>query len=91
MGDTFSVAEEPEEEPAARNSLTYSEVVDDYMQWERQYLRDLQMLLKVFREQLADKLEQENEVSMLEKSKVLTVIFVQKYKFSHFFLWRTWN
>lgn len=62
LGDTFSVTEEPEE-PVARNSLTYSEVVDDYMQWEKQYLRDLQMLLKVFREQLANKLEQENEVS----------------------------
>ncbi|ODM97917.1 Protein son of sevenless [Orchesella cincta] len=60
LADTFSVTEEVDE-PAARNSLTYSEVVEDYMQWERQYLRDLQMLLKVFREQLADKLEQENE------------------------------
>ncbi|CAL8111020.1 unnamed protein product [Orchesella dallaii] len=60
LADTFSVSEEADE-PAARNSLTYSEVVEDYMQWERQYLRDLQMLLKVFREQLADKLEQENE------------------------------
>lgn len=34
------------------------------MQCERQYLRDLQMLLKVFREQLADKLEKENEVRL---------------------------
>lgn len=77
LGDTFSVAEEPEEEPAARNSLTYSEVVDDYMQWERQYLRDLQMLLKVFREQLADKLEQENEVSMFDRSH--KVAFMQEF------------
>lgn len=63
LGDTFSVTEEPDDEPVARNSLTYSEVVDDYMQWEKQYLRDLQMLLKVFRDQLADRLEKENEVS----------------------------
>ena len=36
-------------------------MVEDLLQSERQYLRDLQMLIKVFREQLADKLEKENE------------------------------
>jgi son of sevenless-like protein len=36
-------------------------VIEDLLQSERQFLRDLQMLIKVFREQLADKLEKENE------------------------------
>jgi len=38
--------------------------VDDLLHSERQYLRDLQMLIKVFREQLAIQLEKVNQVGI---------------------------
>ncbi|OXA42794.1 Protein son of sevenless [Folsomia candida] len=60
LGDSLSGGA-TEEETIPTSSLTYNEVVEDLLQSERQYLRDLQMLIKVFREQLADKLEKENE------------------------------
>lgn len=53
------------EEPLPRNSLTYVEVVDDFLNSERQYLRDLQMLRNVFREHLASQLDTVNQVRLL--------------------------
>lgn len=38
-----------EEEPTTRKSLTYDEVVKDLIHEERQYIRDLNMIIKVFR------------------------------------------
>ncbi|GIY92459.1 son of sevenless homolog 2 [Caerostris extrusa] len=65
-----------EEEPIRRTSLTYDEVVKDLIHEEKQYIRDLNMIIKVFREPF---------VEIFYKSKELDVIFsniLEIYDFS---------
>ncbi|XP_042901359.1 son of sevenless homolog 2 [Parasteatoda tepidariorum] len=56
-----------EDEPIQRKSLTYDEVVKDLIHEEKQYIRYLNMIIKVFREPFVKILE--------EKSKELDTIF----------------
>lgn len=53
-----------EEEPTRRTSLTYDEVVKDLIHEERQYIRDLNMIIKVFREPF-DKIFPKSKVSVM--------------------------
>ncbi|XP_035214652.1 son of sevenless homolog 2-like isoform X1 [Stegodyphus dumicola] len=65
-----------EEEPTRRTSLTYDEVVKDLIHEEKQYIRDLNMIIKVFREPFAE---------IFPKSKDLDIIFsniLEIYDFS---------
>ncbi|XP_013393700.1 son of sevenless homolog 1-like isoform X1 [Lingula anatina] len=55
-----------EEEPVRRDSLTYEEIVKDLVLEETQYLRELDMIIKVFRAPFAN---------LFPKSKDLEVIF----------------
>ncbi|XP_014673942.1 PREDICTED: son of sevenless homolog 1-like [Priapulus caudatus] len=55
-----------EEEPMNRGSLTYEEVVKDMVHEENQYIRDLNMIFKVFRKPFVD---------MFPRSKDIDVIF----------------
>ncbi|GFS46474.1 son of sevenless homolog 2 [Trichonephila inaurata madagascariensis] len=69
-----------EEEPTRRTSLTYDEVVKDLIHEEKQYIRDLNMIIKVFREPF---------VEIFYKSKELDVIFsniLEIYDFSVYLL-----
>lgn len=55
-----------EDEPVRRESMTYEEIVKDFIVEETQYLRDLNMIIKVFRAPFAD---------LFPRSKDLDVIF----------------
>lgn len=55
-----------EDEPVRRESMTYEEIVKDFIMEETQYLRDLNMIIKVFRAPFAD---------LFPRSKDLDVIF----------------
>nr|KAG5688352.1 hypothetical protein BaRGS_032920 [Batillaria attramentaria] len=55
-----------EDEPVRRESMTYEEIVKDFIMEETQYLRDLNMIIKVFRAPFAD---------LFPRSKDLEVIF----------------
>ncbi|KAL8557874.1 hypothetical protein ACOMHN_037338 [Nucella lapillus] len=55
-----------EDEPVRRESMTYEEIVKDFILEETQYLRDLNMIIKVFRAPFAD---------LFPRSKDLDVIF----------------
>lgn len=56
-----------EEEPTRRTSLTYDEVVKDLIHEEKQYIRDLNMIIKVFCEPF---------VKIFPKSKVRCFSFI---------------
>ena len=53
--DQLSIEEEPltPSSVGVNPTMTYDQVVRDLIQEERQYLRDLHLIMKVFREQLA--------------------------------------
>ncbi|XP_076464153.1 son of sevenless homolog 1-like [Babylonia areolata] len=55
-----------EDEPVRRESMTYEDIVKDFIVEETQYLRDLNMIIKVFRAPFAD---------LFPRSKDLEVIF----------------
>ncbi|XP_067682019.1 son of sevenless homolog 1-like [Haliotis asinina] len=55
-----------EDEPVRRESMTYEEIVKDFIVEETQYMRDLNMIIKVFRAPFAD---------LFPRSKDLEVIF----------------
>lgn len=54
-----------EDEPIQRKSLTYDEVVKDLIHEEKQYIRYLNMIIKVFREPFVKILEEKSKVSIL--------------------------
>lgn len=51
--DQLFIEEEPTTLSTVNSTITYDQVVRDLIQEERQYLRDLHLIMKVFREQLA--------------------------------------
>lgn len=54
-----------EEEPVRRTSLTYDEVVKDIIHEEKQYIRDLNMIIKVFREPLAKTFHRSRDLDII--------------------------
>jgi len=68
---------EDEDSPVVRASVTYEEVVKDLIHDEKQYLRDLNMITKVFREEIAKLVPPGSKVSFSSLFRSLVIIFIK--------------